>query len=163
MHFLQKRNVPEAVAAFCRDVAERLGDGWRVTVVDFLHEAPVDDPSALSVAIDATTPDGVAVSISRDRGADSVLLCYRDADPVPFEDLAVVKETLELDQLVARAALHPDDDTILEPLIPFDDILDSLRDWRDELPRYLDLRNRHALETYRRIADRVAEAAGFTD
>lgn len=161
MHFLQQRKVPEAVSAFCGDVADRLGDGWRVTVVDFPDDDPGDDPAALSVAIDATTPEGIAVSISRDRGTDSVLLCYRDCDPVPFEDLAVFKRVLQLEDLAARAALHPDDDAILEPLIPLHDILDSLRDWRRELPRDLNLDNHHAADAYRRIADCVAEAAGF--
>ena len=163
MHFLQQRKIPEGVSQFCKDVADRLGDGWRVTVIDFLDEGPADDPSALSVAIDAITPAGVAVSICRDRGADSVLLNYRDCDPVPFEDLAVVKKTLDLEELMARAALHPDDDAILEPLISLDDVLDSLRDWRDELPRDLDLRNHHAEENFRRISDSVAKAAGFAD
>ena len=71
MHFLRQRKIPQAVAAFCGDVTERLGDGWEVSIVDFLDEGSVDDPVALSVAIDATTAAGVAVSISRDRGADS--------------------------------------------------------------------------------------------
>ena len=52
---------------------------------------------------------------------------------------------------------------ILDPLLPLDDILDTLRDRRDELSFYLDMRNRHAVDAFRHIADEVARAAGFAD
>ena len=74
--------------------------------VDFLDDVR-DDDAALSVAIDASTANGIAVSISRDRGTDSIVLSYLDCDPVPFEDLAVVVDTLELDELLARGGPRP--------------------------------------------------------
>ena len=88
---------------------------------------------------------------------DVVLVGFGESDPVPFEDLAVVKKALHREQLVEPAsAKNPDDPSLLTPLVPFDRVLHLLRGWRCELHDDLNPENTDRAAKLRRLADEVA-------
>ena len=119
------------------------------------------DKAYISASIVATTADGVHVEFSRHRGTDMVLVAFGESEPVPFEDLAVAKDELELNDLLQRAETDADD--AFEPVVPFDRVLDMLRRWHDDLPDDLDPTNEDMAAQLLRISDQVVAAGHLFD
>ena len=131
-------NPPHAVNLFKSEVATALS-AWHVNLVAYDTDSP-DTPEFVSATVVAKTGD-VRVHISRHAGGNVVFLLFRDSDPVPFEDLAVAKHVLNHEkhvlnhaELLARAsAKNPDDDSIVQPLVPFPQVLACLQEWAPDL------------------------------
>ena len=123
---------PAEVEAFRREVAVGLADDWDVKVVAYDDDVPGDTRfvSAMIVA----TSGRVRVEIARHGGGNVVFVRLGESDLIPFEDLAVDKGEIDLDDLLARASCtNAEDAGAFEPLVPFARILDLLRSWGPEL------------------------------
>ena len=151
---------PSKVREFRKQVANALGDGWEVHLCAYDDEAPEQD-SYVSAALVAEASEGLQVEVVRYRGSDTVLVHFAGRDPVPFEDLAVAKGEIRLDELALRAEEELEDDSPPQPMVAFDRTLELLRKWRRELVRDLDPNNEKMERTLRKIADRVMAAAGL--
>ena len=148
-------NPPDAVEGFRHHVAEGLADGWEVRVVAYDDDIP-DDHAFISAALVATS-GCIFVHISRHAGGDVVLVGFGESDPVPFEDLAVVKGALDRKKLLDCArSVDADDPNLLTPLVPFNCVLHLLREWRCELHDDLNPEDADRAAKLRRLADEVA-------
>lgn len=148
-------NRPDAVECFRHQVADGLGDGWEVRVVAYDDDIP-DKHAFISAALVATS-GCILVHISHHVGRDVVLVGFGESDPVPFEDLAVVKKALHRNKLLDCArSVDADDRSLLTPLVPFDRVLHLLRGWRCELHDDLNPENTDRATELRQLADEVA-------
>lgn len=148
-------NPPGAIEEFRCHVAEGLADGWDVNLVAYDDEVP-ENPAFISAAVVATSRR-LRVDISRHAGHDTVLVRFGESGPVPFEDLAVAKGRLDRKQLVELASADdPDDDNLLKPPVCFRQVLELLREWRDQLQEDLHPENAKVAAQLRMIADEVS-------
>lgn len=119
---------PDAIESFRCQVAAGLAGNWTADLVAYDDDVP-KDLKYISAKVSATLGN-IRVEVSRHAGSDAVFVRLRDHAPVPFEDLAVAKGTLDCSVLIGRAtATDPDDESLVEPVIPFDQVLRLLRAW----------------------------------
>ena len=150
---------PKSVATFRDIVAKALGSAWHVRLTAYDNDAPVD-PESISAAVLASDQAGLSVHVSRHFGGDTILVQLGSSQPVPFEDLAVAKSAVQIEQLLDSVRpIAPDDN--LEPLIPLVDALRLLQTWRSDLTHDLNPLNAEFAATLRNISDKVMEATGL--
>lgn len=126
-----QKNPPAFVQPYVALVKEHLRDRWTVALTAYDDEDP-GDLAFISAAVVATTPTGLHADVSRHAGADVVHVRLRDANPVPFEDLAVAKGVLDKEVLIAHAAANNENGA--DELPPLEQALDLLYEWTPELP-----------------------------
>lgn len=148
-------NPPEAIEEFRCHVAQRLAEGWNVDLVAYDEDVP-KDPAFISATVVATSRC-IRVDISRHAANDTVLVRLGESDPVPFEDLAVLKGEIDRNQLFGLASADdPNHESLLKPLVSFERALELLREWRDELQEDLHPENSKVAAQLRVIADEVS-------
>ena len=146
---------PDAIQAFHLHVAETLAEGWDVVLVAYDDDVP-DSHAFISAAVVATS-GRIRVDISRHAGSDTVLVRFGESDPVPFEDLAVVKGELDRNELVELSSTDdPKDPRLLKPLVRLQRVLELLREWRDQLHKDLHPDNSKVAAQLQRVSDEVA-------
>ena len=133
----------------------KLGRHWTVSAPEWLD----DGRGPISALLVAQGPNKIETTVIIDRGTANVMVRIAGADPVPFEDLAVAKDVLDLDTLLTRVRNENPQGEMEGPIIGVDKALEYVSEWGPQLAR--NLRDPKFVQRLRSIEDKVAEATGF--